>query len=196
MNAAFRAARRPLVVGLALISSACAVDPKTGAQSIAGMKVSDDPCAKTATAVGAIIGAITGGVVANQINHRGDTKIIGITAGAGIGALIGKEVDRRRCELFKVAQKHNATMNVATIVLPEGPLAPPGATAETPERRDTAAAAPSSTQPNTPREVAAGLSVTLRDSGRQFETGSDQLTAQGRAFFVDVAEQYSYARQV
>ena len=49
---------RPLLaaVPLALLMQSCATDPHTGAQSIAGIKVSDDPCAKTATVVGGEIG--------------------------------------------------------------------------------------------------------------------------------------------
>ena len=46
--------RHPLAaaIPLTLVIAGCATDPNTGAQSIAGIKVSDDPCAKTATVVG------------------------------------------------------------------------------------------------------------------------------------------------
>lgn len=184
---------RALVAGLALALSACAVDQKTGAQSFAGIKVSDDPCAKTATAVGAVLGAIAGGVIANQASKRDDVRVAGVAAGAAIGGLIGRDIDRRRCELFKIAKKHNVEMSVAEFTLPEGALPTPGSAGAQQATRNSAATSGSATA--TSRSAASGLTVAVRDSGRQFEPGSDQLTPQARAYFTDIAEQYSYSKQ-
>src|SRR5207244_9083059 len=43
--------------------------------------------------------------------------------------------------------------------------------------------------------TSAGLSVTLRDNGKQFASGSDKLTPEAETLFRDVADQYSYAKQ-
>lgn len=187
---------RPVALGVAfgLALPGCAVDKNTGAQSFAGIKVSDDPCASTAATVGAVLGGVIGGIAANQVNHRTDTKLIGIAAGAGVGALIGREVDRRRCELFKIAKKHSVAMTVTSLDLPEGPLTTPGGAAHT-ENRNIALSQGGPTQAAGSRPSAAGLSVTLRDGGNQFEPGSDQLVPQAKGYFSEIAEQYSLAKQ-
>lgn len=188
--------RRPskaLVVGIALALSACAVDQKTGAQSFAGIKVSDDPCAKTATTVGAILGGLAGGVIASQQSKRDDVRLAGVAAGATIGGLIGRDIDRRRCELFKIAKRHNVELSVAEFTLPEGALPAPGSAGAQQPTRTSAATSGSATAGS--RSAASGLTVAVRDSGRQFEPGSDQLTSQARAYFTDIAEQYSYSKQ-
>lgn len=184
---------RALVAGIALALSACAVDQKTGAQSFAGVKLSDDPCAKTATAAGAIIGAIAGGVIANRASKRDDVRIAGIAAGATIGGFIGRDIDRRRCELFKIARKHNIELSVAEFTLPNGALPTPGSVGS-PEQTRTGATRSGTTTASS-RSAASGLTVAVRDTGRQFEPGSDQLTAQARAYFTDIADQYSYSKQ-
>ncbi len=203
------AVRRQMGLGamLALVLPGCAVDPKTGAQSFAGVKVSDDPCSMTATRAGAVLGGIVGAVVANQVRRRNDARLVGIAAGAGIGALIGRDVDRRRCELFKIAKKHDVEIIVASIELPQGPLAAPGgesaASTGTRSNNNAAGASTAADASATNRvpvdskssKAVAGLSVTLRDTGGQFEPGSDRLLPRARAFFAEIAEQYSYDRQ-
>jgi outer membrane protein OmpA-like peptidoglycan-associated protein len=170
--------RHPLVatLPLLLLIPGCATDPNTGAQSIAGVKVSDDPCAKTATVVGGVLGAVAGAVVTSQLTKSTDARVLGGVAGGGIGAAIGYNMDQRRCALFAIAKVHNAEMNVTSVIVPKGDLpATPFAAGS-----DTAAA---------------GLSVTLRDNGKQFAAGSDKLTPDAESLFREVAEQYSYPKQ-
>lgn len=73
----------------------------------------------------AVLGGIVGAVMANQFRRSNDARLVGIAAGASIGALIGRDMDRRRCELIKIAKKHDVEIIVASIELPQGPLAAP-----------------------------------------------------------------------
>ena len=184
-----------IAVAAALSLPGCVVDPKTGAQSFAGVKVSDDPCAKTATVVGAFVGAIAGGVAANQINHRTDTRVAGIAAGAAIGGLIGRDIDKRRCELYAISKKHNVEITIANVAVPQGQLPPPGAEQAPPVRGGTQQPQANQQQDQKTGDTVSGLSVTVRDSGHQFDAGADQLNPQARAYFSEVADQYSYAKQ-
>ena len=177
-------------VPLALLIQGCATDPNTGAQTIAGVKVSDDPCAKTATVVGGVIGAVAGAVVTSQVTKNTDARVAGTVVGGGIGAAIGYNMDQRRCALFAIAKEHNAEMNVASVIVPKGEL-PPAATVAATEA-SPAAATPYAAGSDT---ATAGLSVTLRDNGKQFATGSDKLTPEAEALFREVADQYSYPKQ-
>jgi outer membrane protein OmpA-like peptidoglycan-associated protein len=198
MTSTLRFLRQPLAatLPLALVLAGCQTDPNTGAQSIAGVKVSDDPCAKTATVVGGVIGAVTGAVVASQLSKSTDAKVAGGVAGAGIGAAIGYNLDQRRCKLFALAKEHNAEINIAPVVVPKGEL-PPAAAVAAVDKAGTAEARATSATPFTPGSDTAtsGLSVTLRDSGRQFASGSDKLTPEADALFRQIADQYSYAKQ-
>jgi len=166
-----------------------------GAQSFASVKVSDDPCAKTATAVGAVLGGIAGAVLANQLNHRTDTKVAGIAAGAAVGGLIGRDIDKRRCELYRISRKHNVEVTVAEVATPSGPLPPPGELQASAVGEKTQFQLDQQ-QSRSAADTVSGLSVTVRDSGRQFEPGADQLNSDARAYFREIAEQYSYVHQV
>ena len=177
-------------VPFALLIQGCATDPNTGAQSIAGIKVSDDPCAKTATVAGGVLGAIAGGVVTSQFTKNTDARVLGTVAGGGIGAAIGYNMDKRRCALFAIAKQHNAEVNVASVIVPKGDLPPAAAVAAVDAA--PAAATPFAAGSDT---ATAGLAVTLRDNGKQFASGSATLTPEAEALFREVADQYSYPKQ-
>jgi outer membrane protein OmpA-like peptidoglycan-associated protein len=193
MTTTKRFLRHPLVATLALLLliPGCATDPNTGAQSIAGVKVSDDPCAKTATVVGGVLGAVAGAVVTSQLTKSTDARVLGGVAGGGIGAAIGYNMDQRRCALFAIAKVHNAEMNVTSVIVPKGDLPAAGTVAAT-TTTSPASATPFTAGSDT---AAAGLSVTLRDNGKQFAAGSDKLTPDAESLFREVAEQYSYPKQ-
>ena len=184
--------RHPLVatLPLLLLIPGCATDPNTGAQSIAGVKVSDDPCAKTATVVGGVLGAVAGAVVTSQLTKSTDARVLGGVAGGGIGAAIGYNMDQRRCALFAIAKAHSAEMNVTSVIVPKGDLPAAGTVAAT--TPSSASATPFTAGSDT---ATAGLSVTLHDNGKQFAAGSDKLTPDAESLFREVAEQYSYPKQ-
>jgi len=184
--------RHPLVAALplALVIAGCATDPNTGAQTIAGIKVSDDPCAKTATVVGGVIGAVAGAVVTSQFTKSTDARVLGGVGGGAIGAAIGYNMDQRRCALFAIAKDHNAEISVASVIVPKGDLPAAGTVAAA--TNTAASATPFAAGSDT---TTAGLSVTLRDNGKQFAAGSDKLTPEAETLFRDVADQYSYTKQ-
>jgi len=175
---------------LALLLQGCATDPNTGAQSIAGVKVSDDPCAKTATVVGGVLGAVTGAVVTSQFTKSTDARVLGGVAGGAVGAAIGYNMDQRRCAMFAIAKEHNAEITVNNVVVPKGDLPPAAAVAAN-------APSPASATPFTAGNdtTTAGLSVSLRDNGKQFASGSDKLTPEAETLFKAVADQYSFSKQ-
>jgi len=176
-----------------LLVPGCATDPHTGAQSVAGIKVSDDPCAKTATVVGGVLGAVAGTLIGSQVSKSTEAKVIGGVAGAGVGAAIGYNIDQRRCALFQIAKEHHTQIAVAPVVVPKGDLPPAATLAAASPAGDASASA----TPFTPGgdNATAGLSVTLRDSGHQFASGSDRLSPDAESLFREVAGQYAYPVQ-
>jgi outer membrane protein OmpA-like peptidoglycan-associated protein len=193
MTSTKRFLRHPLAAAIPLLAflPGCAVDPHTGAQSIVGVKVSDDPCARTNTVIGGVVGAATGVAVASQLGKSTDAKVLGGLAGGGIGAAIGYGMDQRRCALFAIAREHNAEVSVNAVIVPRGDL-PAAANVAAATLPATGSATPFSAGSDT---AAAGLSVSVRDAGHQFAPGSDKLGPEAESLFRQMADQYAYARQ-
>gem|GEM_PF-2892225 len=63
-----------------------------------GSRYYDGTCRKDSNLEGTVIGAVGGGVLGQVLGKRGD-KTLTTVVGAGLGGLIGREVDRseRRC---------------------------------------------------------------------------------------------------
>lgn len=132
---------------------------------------SEDPCANNARNIGIAAGAILGAVIGNQVKHSTTSRLVGAGLGATIGGLIGANIDQQRCELHKIAKKHNISIETTTVSLDGKELAPGGKT-----------------------ENPAGLSVRLPDPGRDgghFLSGSDQLTPAAKRYFTEIAEAFN-----
>lgn len=140
---------------------------------------SDDPCSNNARNIGITAGAIAGAVLGNVVSSN---KKVGTLLGAGVGAalggLIGADMDRRRCELSRIAKKHGLDVTVVDIGADGSALAP---------------AASASEQPGI------GMSVSVRDTGTggngQFASGSSALAPEARIAFTEIAQQYAYPVQ-
>src|SRR6266487_2293188 len=84
---------------------------------------SDDPCAHSARNVGILAGTVAGvglGVLVQRMTGMKISRIgvlLGGAAGALVGGLIGSDMDRRRCELSKIAKKHNLVMTVSEVLV-------------------------------------------------------------------------------
>lgn len=160
-----------MVVLLAgLLASGCATQGGKK-NAIEETFASEDPCANNARNIGIVAGGILGAVIGNQVKHSTTGRVLGAGIGATIGGLIGANIDQQRCELHKIAKKHNILIETITVNL-DGKESPPGAKTETP----------------------AGLSVRLPDPGSDgghFVTGSDQLTPKAKRYFAEIAEAFN-----
>ncbi|QUN28421.1 OmpA family protein [Cupriavidus sp. KK10] len=140
---------------------------------------SDDPCSNNARNIGIAAGVIAGAVLGNVVSSN---KKVGTLLGAGVGAalggLIGADMDRRRCELSRIAKKHGLDVTVVDIAADGSALAP--------ATRDR-------------EQGGLGMSVSVRDAGTggssQFASGSSVLAPDARVAFTEIAQQYAYAAQ-
>lgn len=117
-------------------------------------------------------GSVLGAVIANKVGDSNAAIITGTLLGAGVGALIGNDIDDRRCELSKISQKYQVPIQAEVIVGADA-----GMTIE------------SASQDKKSESI--GLKVSLQDTGKQFASGSDQLTPEAKAYFVEIAKTYS-----
>lgn len=169
---------------VALLTTSCAVNPKTGkmelspavqqtfssiGQGVSNIYNNPDPCSNNARNLGITLGVLAGAVIGHSQSDNKQGALIGAALGGAIGGAIGHNVDKRRCELYKVAQANALTM--ATKSITDQSL---GQTTQ-----DKAKA----------NEL--GMNLILKDDGKTFETGSAELTPRGRNVFGQMAQVYA-----
>lgn len=159
-----------------MFSTGCVTTGSGGSNIFTDTFASSDPCSNNARNIGIAVGAVAGAVIGNQVKHSNTSRLLGAAAGAAVGGLIGADMDRRRCELHRIAQKNNLDMQVEDVVA------------------SRANGSSSSASDGTKSEVV-GMKVAIRDNGTQFQSGSDVLTPEAVAYFSAIADQYSYAQQ-
>lgn len=141
----------------------------------------EDPCSHESRNTGALIGGLVG--LGLSIFGKGDTetKAIATIVGAGVGGLIGNEMDVRRCELERIAKAHNLEL----------------LTAEIPGQPDSAPNAAMVQSTDSKKVESVGLSVAVIDQGGgQFQSNSDKLQPEAESAFRDIAKQYSVKQQM
>lgn len=133
------------------------------ASSLNNIFNNEDPCSNNARNIGTVAGTVGGVMVAKSLGLRSD-DVVAVTIGAaGLGAVIGNLIDKRKCELHKIQQKHALEMRVVPIKF----------------------------SPDSKEEI--GLSVAVVDQGSkpQFAKGQFKLNADAEAAYKEIALQYS-----
>ncbi|MEY4591649.1 MAG: hypothetical protein RIR18_544 [Pseudomonadota bacterium] len=150
-------------------ASGCATDPKTGQFSIKETFASDDPCSNNSRNIGVFAGAVVGTIIGNQMKNSDASRLIGASIGAALGGLIGADVDRQRCELSKIAKKHQTKIDSSPIEI----------------KTDADINNSQSSQ-------TVGISVDVGEpDGGHFAKGSDQLTPKAKEYFTEVTATFN-----
>lgn len=148
-------------------------------QSVKNTFSSDDPCSDNARNIGLVLGTVIGGVLGKQIGDGKAGVVLGAAAaGAMVGGFIGADMDRKRCELSKIAKQYQLDMTFEKVELPA--VAP-----------SSVAATPDAGQAAQPVQV---MSMSLRDprgDAGQFELNSAVMTPRAVEYFTAIAAQYA-----
>lgn len=141
---------------------------------------SDDPCnhnkRNTWAAIAGLVGAVIGAKVAN---NKGKSSAGGAVIGGAIGAtvfgLIGNELDKRECELSKIAKQNGLELET------------------TPIKSEVKVVQQNNAKTNKTEQADVGLSVSVvdQDSKPQFLTGSDKLQPYAQQHFQEIAKLYT-----
>ncbi|MGO0791314.1 OmpA family protein [Herbaspirillum seropedicae] len=165
---------RTLVAAIgASFASGCAVDPATGKPSFKETFASDDPCSQNARNIGIGVGVLAGAILGKQVGGDNKGLLIGGALGGLIGGLIGNDIDKRRCELSKIAKQYQLDVQVTAL--------------------DTRGEAIAGADSGKAKQETAGSVVEIRDpagAGGHFESNSDQLTPRARDYFTAIAATY------
>ncbi|MBK5204453.1 MAG: OmpA family protein [Polaromonas sp.] len=183
----FKKMRRVALAATAVLASGCATAPGEPKNSLANQInktfANEDPCSNNARNIGIASGLFVGLLVGNSLGDgKAGARVAGSLVGGLVGGLIGFDMDRRRCEISKVAKAHNLDIVMRDI------------TFSTPDTPATASAAGATTPPGTAtvanKPAPAGMSVSIIDHGMQFAISSANPTADADRAFGDVADQY------
>lgn len=167
---------RTLVAAIsASFASGCAVDPATGKPSFKETFASDDPCSQNARNIGIGVGVLAGALLGRQVGGDNKGLLVGAALGGVIGGLIGNDMDKRRCELAKIAKQYALDVQVTAL------------------DNKGEAITTTTTDGGKAKPEAAGSVVEVRDpagAGGHFESNSDQLTPRAREYFAAIAATY------
>lgn len=164
-----------LVVSASLLLNGCATMQPV-AQSVKDTFESDDPCSNNARNIGITAGALLGAGLGVAISKAtgGDGKkalatgaVLGAGLAGGAGWWIGKNIDKRRCELYKISQRYQIQLRSEPIVVNGG--------------QDP---------------IGLAITLPDKEQGGHFSSGSDVLTPVARKYFTDIARQYSVSIQL
>jgi len=179
-----------VALAVALLSTSCATGPDgkplSVEKSFKATFASDDPCSNNARNAGIAVGALGGAILAKATgNGNNKSLLMGAGLGALVGGLIGSDMDRRRCEISKVAKAHNLDIVMNDISFSSVTAPAVDTTA------GSAATAPTSVSTATGKKPElAGMSLTVMDNGQQFASGSAKPSDATVKAFGDVADQY------
>ena len=90
-------------------------------QSFKETFANDDPCANNARNIGTAVGIGLGVLVATQVDAKAG-QVAAVALGGLIGNLIGADIDKKRCEISKIAKENNLNVEFVPIKLatPDG----------------------------------------------------------------------------
>jgi len=170
-----------------VIAAGCATGPSSPGlgKQVSETFASDDPCSNNARNLGILGGAVLGAIIGNNATdgNKKNARLAGAALGGIVGGFIGADMDRKRCELSKVAKQHNLEMVFSTIDAA-------GNTNPVSSSQANSQAKPATSNPN----ATIGNAVSIRDkdgNSGHFEIGSAELTPKAREYFSAIAAQYS-----
>jgi len=178
--------------GIVFCVAGCATGPgqNNGAQQVFNDTFNNaDPCANNARNTGMLAGAAVGALLGAKAGHKDKGAILaGALLGTAVGGLIGMDIDKRRCELAKVAREYQLRMSFAA-VRNDGVIVSDADLAQSPNAEQI-------------KKNAIGNIVSLQDNGADgghFESNSDVLTERAERYFSAIADIYNqekFARSI
>ncbi|GHD72794.1 OmpA family protein [Vogesella fluminis] len=177
LKSVFRTSALSLVI-TSLLAGCASPQGGRSKNGIANPFVSDDPCANTSRNIGIAVGTIGGALLGHYAgNNKKNSALIGSVLGGAVGGLIGYSMDKKRCELAKLAQRHQLELTVSTINN-NGELVEADKSSKI-------------------EDSILGVTISITDKenhGGHFQPGSDKLTSRAEQYFVELARIYNPER--
>jgi outer membrane protein OmpA-like peptidoglycan-associated protein len=157
----------------------------------------DDPCARsTAQVTGAVLGALIGGFLGNKVGTGNGKKLataVGVLGGLALGNYIGSELDRRKCEVSKIAKKNNLEVVMVDLSTPSEQSAGDSGASQSRANDRVGMSISIEDRPsaNGVSDISGGDAMGNAASSTQFQSGSDTLNPQAEGYFREIAAEYA-----
>jgi outer membrane protein OmpA-like peptidoglycan-associated protein len=143
-----------------------------------------DPCSNNARNAGMVAGALVGTLIGAKLGDKDrGAMLAGAVLGTTVGGMVGADMDRRRCDMAKVARDFQLRMTYAAVASDGGVM--------------TDAAMSRSGNAAEVKKHAIGNVVSVQDQGGpggHFESNSDVLTRRAEEYFSAIADVYNQAK--
>lgn len=152
-------------------------------QASAVEEQSQDNCSGKAKTIGTFAGGLLGGLVGKQLGDgKAGAIVAGVVLGGFLGNYIGSEIDRRHCELEKIAKANGLEIKTEELELKD----------DTGKSLTTDDSSQESSGGNIQATISTGKVDVVRLPGAgHFALGSATLTDEAKKYFAEAAKQYS-----
>lgn len=181
----FASIKQATAAGVALCLAGCATAPgPQGNGSFTNTFNNPDPCSNNARNTGMVAGALVGTLIGAKLGNKDrGAMLAGALLGTTVGAMIGADMDKRRCDMAKVAQDYQLRMTFSAVASDGGVMSDAAL-----NRSGNAAEV---------KKTAIGNVVSVQDEGGpggHFESNSDVLTRRAEQYFSAIADVYNQAK--
>lgn len=184
----FGSIKQVATASMALCLTGCATAP--GQNNVGGglnnAFNNPDPCANNSRNTGMLAGALVGTLLGAKLGERDrGAMLAGALLGTTVGGMIGADMDKRRCDMARVAREYQLRMTYAAVASDGGVMSDAAL-----NRSGNAADI---------KKNAIGNVVSVQDEGGpggHFESNSDVLTRRAEQYFSAIADLYNQAKLV
>lgn len=163
-----------LGVLLALSVSSCStVQQSSVGKAAKNTFANDNPCSNNARNKGMLLGAIGGAALGYALGDKDSSAALaGGVLGFAIGNVIGAEMDKKRCDLYKISQQYNLQMEVKAV-------------------NENGIVIDSKTTSKSDKPIGLAVNIGEKDGQSHFAIGSDKLTPKAVEYFSAIADSYN-----
>lgn len=163
-----------LGVLLALSVSSCStVQQSSVGKAAKNTFASDDPCSNNSRNRGMLLGALSGAALGYALGDKeSSVALAGGVLGLVVGHAIGAEMDKKRCDLYKISKQYNLQMEVKTV-------------------NENGIVVDSKVSSNSDKPIGLTVNIGEKDGQSHFATGSDKLMPKAVEYFSAIADTYN-----
>jgi len=163
-----------LGVFLALCTSSCAtVKESELGKATKNTFANDNPCANNSRNKGMLIGALGGAALGYALgDKKSSAALAGGVLGLVVGNVVGAEMDKKRCDLYKIAQQYNLKMEVKAV-------------------NEQGMVIDSKVNKESGASIGLAVNIGEKDGQSHFTVGSDKLTPKAMEYFSAIADAYN-----
>lgn len=133
----------------------------------------DNPCSNNARNRGMLLGALGGAALGYALGDKDSSAVLaGGVLGLAIGNVIGAEMDKKRCDLYKISQQYNLQMEVKAV-------------------NENGIVVDNKTSSKSDKPIGLAVSIGEKDGQSHFAVGSDKLTPKAVEYFSAIADTYN-----